>query len=160
MAIDNNGEGVRIMPGAQIIGNVHIGQGTSIWYNAVIRADEEKVDIGENTNIQDLVMIHVDREYPVKVGNGVTVGHGAILHGCTIEDNVLIGMGSIIMNGAHIGKNCIIGAGTLVPGGTEIEEGMVAFGNPVKVRRSVSEEEIRHIQESAETYARLSGLKG
>ena len=108
MNIDSN---VFIAPGARIIGDVSIKSGSSVWYNAVLRGDEGAICIGSNTNIQDLVMVHVSNNTSVVIGDNVTVGHGAIIHGCTIEDNVLIGMGSIILDRAQIGKNSIVGAG-------------------------------------------------
>ncbi len=114
MNIDSN---VFIAPGAQIIGDVRIKSGSSVWYNAVLRGDEGAICIGSNTNIQDLVMVHVSKNTSVVIGDNVTVGHGAIIHGCTIEDNVLIGMGSIILDRAQIGKNSIVGAGSLVTQG-------------------------------------------
>ena len=112
MNIDSN---VFIAPGAQIIGDVNIKSGSSIWYNAVLRGDEGAICIGSNTNIQDLVMVHVSKNTSTVIGDNVTVGHGAIIHGCTIEDNVLIGMGSIILDRAQIGKNSIVGAGSGFP---------------------------------------------
>ena len=114
MNIDSN---VFIAPGAQIIGDVSIKSGSSVWYNAVLRGDEGAICIGSNTNIQDLVMVHVSKNTSTVIGDNVTVGHGAIIHGCTIEDNVLIGMGSIILDRAQIGKNSIVGAGSLVTKG-------------------------------------------
>lgn len=145
-----------LLPGSVVVGDVTIGAQTSIWYNAVVRGDMAKIEIGENSNVQDNATVHVDNNFPTKIGNGVTIGHGAIIHGCEIEDDCIIGMGAIVLNGAKIGKNCIIGAGTLVPGGKEIPEGSVAFGNPVKVYRQVSEEDIRHIKENAAEYIDLA----
>ena len=124
---------VYLARGSVVTGDVTIGEGCGIWYNAVIRGDEDSVVIGPGSNIQDNAVIHVDRGYPVRIGEGVTVGHGAILHGCTVGDNSLIGMGAIVLNGAVIGRDCIIGAGALVTGGTRIPDGLVAFGNPAVV---------------------------
>ena len=141
MNIDSN---VFIAPGAQIIGDVNIKSGSSIWYNAVLRGDEGAICIGSNTNIQDLVMVHVSKNTSTVIGDNVTVGHGAIIHGCTIEDNVLIGMGSIILDRAQIGKNSIVGAGSL--------------GSPARVKRPLTAEEIENVQNSAKNYAVLAGL--
>ena len=125
---------VFIAPGAQVIGDVTIGSDSGIWYNAVVRGDSKEIHIGKRTNIQDLAVLHVDKEYQLTVGNNVTIGHSAIVHGCSVGDNVLVGMGAIIMNGAHIGNNCIVGAGALVTENTVIPDGMIAYGNPAKVR--------------------------
>ena len=155
MNIDSN---VFIAPGAQIIGDVNIKSGSSIWYNAVLRGDEGAICIGSNTNIQDLVMVHVSKNTSTVIGNNVTVGHGAIIHGCTIEDNVLIGMGSIILDRAQIGKNSIVGAGSLVTQGKYFPEGSLILGSPAKVKRPLTEEEIENVQSSAKNYAALAGL--
>ena len=145
-------EDVVILQGAVVRGDVTIGNGSSVWFNAVLRGDEDKIRIGEGTNIQDCAVLHVDKGYPMTIGNGVTVGHGAILHGCTIGDNSLIGMGAIVLNGARIGKNCIIGAGALVTSGTEIPDGWMAFGNPAKPVRRMKEEEIEANRRSSAIY--------
>lgn len=150
---------VFIAEGARILGNVEMGENVSVWFNAVIRADDEKIVIGKDSNIQDNCVLHLDKGTNITIGEGVTIGHGAIIHGCRIDDNSLIGMGSIIMNGAIIGKNCIIGAGSLVTEGTVIPDGSVAMGSPAKVRRLIREEEIEknkmaaaHYIEAAEKY--------
>ena len=111
-----------------------------------------KIYVGERSNIQDNAVVHVDNGFPTVIGNGVTVGHGAIVHGCTIEDDCIIGMGAVILNGARIGRNCIIGAGTLVPEGKEVPEGAVAFGNPVRVYLAVTPEDVSHIKDNAAEY--------
>ena len=138
--------------GCRIVGDVTIGRDSSVWYNAVIRGDDAEVVIGEKTNIQDLCMVHVCAGMPTVIGNGVTVGHSAIIHGCRIGDNTLIGMGSIIMNGAVIGKNCVIGAGALVTGGTVIPDNSLAFGSPAKVVRTIDAEGEEANRKSAEFY--------
>ena len=122
-----------IAPNSTIAGDVEISAGASVWFGAVIRGDNAKVTIGENSNIQDNAVVHVDMGKPVSIGKDVTIGHSAIIHGCTIGDNSLIGMGAIVMNGAKIGKDCIIGAGALVTEDTIIPDGKVAFGSPAKV---------------------------
>ena len=149
-------ENTYIFSGSVIVGDVTIGENTSIWYNAVLRADADKINIGKYSNIQDNATVHVDKGFPVNIGDNVTIGHGAIIHGCSIDDNCIIGMGAIVLNGAKIGRNCIIGAGTLVPGGKEIPDGSVAFGNPVKIHRQVTEDDIAHIQENALEYISLA----
>ncbi len=141
-----------VAQGAQIIGAVTIGENCGIWYNAVIRGDSDTIVIGNNTNIQDLSCLHVDRGHKLSIGKGVTIGHGAIVHGCTVGDNVLIGMGAIIMNDAVIGNNCIIGAGALVTGKMQIPDGSMVYGNPAKIVRNISDEELDEIKKNAEVY--------
>ncbi len=147
-----------IADGAKIVGdNISIGKDSSVWYNSVVRCDEnESVIIGEGTNIQDLCMVHTATGCSVKVGSGVTVGHSCVIHGCTIGDNTLIGMGSIVMDKAVIGSNCIIGAGSLVTGGTVIPDGYMAFGRPAKVVKELTEEQIAYNRYSAERYIKDS----
>ena len=143
---------VFIAPGAQVIGDVTIGSDSGIWYNAVVRGDSKEIHIGKRTNIQDLAVLHVDKEYQLTVGNNVTIGHSAIVHGCSVGDNVLVGMGAIIMNGAQIGNNCIVGAGALVTENTVIPDGMIAYGNPAKVIRPVENQDKMRILENADIY--------
>ena len=151
-------ETVFVADGAKLAGdNISIGKNSSIWYNSVIRCDEnESVVIGEGTNIQDLSMIHTGPGFSVKIGNGVTAGHMCLLHGCTIGDNTLIGMVSIVMDNAVIGNNCIIGAGSLVTGGTVIPDGHMAFGRPARVVKELTDEQIEHNKLSAEVYVQES----
>lgn len=144
-----------IAPGAHVVGNVHLGENVGIWYNAVVRGDTNSITIGDNSNVQDNTTVHTDSDFQVHVGKGVTVGHNAIVHGCTIGDNTVIGMGSIILNGAVIGENCIIGAGSLVTGKMRIPDNSLAFGNPAKVVRAVTTEEIKANQENAAHYLQL-----
>ena len=146
-------ESVFIADGAKVLGDVVMGEDSSVWYNAVIRADNARVTIGKQTNIQDGAIIHVDPDSPVKIGDGVVVGHGAIIHACTVGDHSLVGMGAIILNDAVIGNDCLIGAGALVTGGTLIPDGMLVLGSPAKVIRPVTEAEKAHTRESAEGYA-------
>ena len=122
---------------ATIVGEVKIKEDSSVWFGAVIRADNAKVEIGKCSNIQDNAVVHVDMKKPVIIGDNVTVGHAAIIHGCEIGDNTLIGMGAIVMNGAKVGKNCIIGAGALVTEDTVIPDNTVAFGQPAKPQKEI-----------------------
>lgn len=141
-----------IAPGAVVLGDVHLEENVGIWYNATVRGDREPIHVGKGSNIQDNCVVHVDAGYPVTIGENVTVGHGAILHGCTVEDNSLIGMGAILLNGCHIGKNCIVAAGALVTQGTVIPEGSLVMGNPAKVKRPVTEAEIQGNLKNAALY--------
>lgn len=144
-----------IAPSADIIGDVVIKENGSVWYQAVVRADNDRIEIGSGSNVQDSCVLHADAGYPVKIGDYVTVGHGAIIHGCEIGDNTLVGMGAIILNGAKIGKNCLIAAGALVTQGKEIPDGSMVMGSPAKIRRELTKEEIAGNRESAEEYIEL-----
>ncbi len=130
-----------IAPTATVVGDVTMGEKVSVYYSAVVRGDEEPISIGESTNIQDGCVVHTSYGAPTAIGARCTVGHNAILHGCTVGDDTLIGMGAIILDGAVIGSECIIGAGALVTGGTVIPDGMMALGSPAKVRRPLTDEE-------------------
>lgn len=144
-----------IAQGAVICGDVTMGNNVSIWYNAVLRGDMAPITIGDNSNVQECSVLHVSENMPLVIGEGVTVGHGAILHSCQIGDNSLIGMGAIVLDGAKIGKNCIIGAGALVTGGTEIPDGSLVIGSPAKVRREMTEAEIEANRQNAKEYVHL-----
>ncbi|RLD15198.1 MAG: gamma carbonic anhydrase family protein [Caldiserica bacterium] len=144
-----------IAESADVIGDVVVERGVSVWYGVVIRADLSKVVIKENSNVQDNCVIHVDHDKPTIIGKGVTVGHGAILHACEIGDNSLIGMGAIVLSGAKIGKNCIIGAGALIPEGKEIVDNSLVLGIPGKVIRKVTDEEVEKLKESSKEYLKL-----
>ncbi len=144
---------------ADIIGNVIIGDESSVWYHTVIRGDLAQVVIGAGTNIQDSSVVHASTGYPCHIGNSVSIGHGSIIHGCSIGNNSLIGMGSIIMNGAKIGEDCIIGAGSLVPQDMEVPDGMLAYGSPAKIIRPLTEEEKKGNQTNAITYMLLKGTQ-
>lgn len=141
-----------IAPTATVIGKVRLGAGVGVWFGAVIRGDGEPIVIGENTNIQEQTVIHTDPGFPVTVGAGCTIGHRAIVHGCTIGDHVLIGMGAIVLNGAMIGDDCLIGAGALIPEGREIPPGSLVLGMPGKVVRPLSADEIARSRVSAAHY--------
>jgi carbonic anhydrase/acetyltransferase-like protein (isoleucine patch superfamily) len=145
-----------IADGAHIIGDVQIGEHSSIWFNCVLRGDVFPIRIGDYTNIQDGTIIHVTSDqFPTLVGNRVTVGHGAILHGCQIKDGSLIGIGSIILDEAEIGESCLIAAGSLVTPGTKIPPGSLVMGAPAKVRRELTPEETVRIQENWQHYVEL-----
>ena len=141
--MQNIDDSVFIAEGARVVGDVTVGKDSSIWFNAVLRGDEDRIAVGEGSNIQDNCVIHCGQGYSTIVGNGVTVGHLALLHGCTIGDNSLIGMHATVMNGAVIGCNCVIGAGALVTGGTIIPDNCLALGSPARVIRKVTDEDLR-----------------
>jgi len=145
-----------VAPNAIIIGKVKLEKNSSIWFNAVLRGDIEKIVIGENSNIQDGSVLHTDPGCPLTVGKGVTVGHMVMLHGCEISDDALIGIGSTILNKAKIGKNCIIGANTLVTENKVIPNNSLVLGSPGKVIRKVTDDEIKVICENAKHYVENS----
>jgi len=147
---------VQIFPGVHTIGNVVIGENSSIWYNAVIRGDIESITIGSFSNVQDNSVLHSSRDFPLKLGDYVSVGHAAVLHGCSVDDNCIIGMNATLLNGSHIQKNSIVAAGSLVPGGKVFPEGSLIMGVPAKVVREVKEEEIEQIKDNALRYLKLS----
>ena len=141
-----------IAEGAVILGDVSIGKDCSVWYHTTIRADRAPVYIGEGSNVQDNAVIHMDYDLPVHIGRFVTIGHGAIVHGAQIGDYSLIGMGAILMNGCVIGQNCIIAAGALVTQNMQIPDNTMVMGTPAKVVRNVTEQELLHFKENAESY--------
>ena len=143
---------------ADIIGNVIISENANIWYNSVLRAEHHVVSIGENTNIQDGCVIHNGDDFDTIIGKNVTVGHKALVHGCIVGDNTLIGMGAIVLDGAEIGEFTLIGAGSLVPPGKKIPSGVLAMGSPVKVIRELTEVEKENLLKSAENYVKESKL--
>ena len=145
-------EDAMICEDAVVCGDVALGRGVNIWFHAVLRGDMGSIVIGAETNIQDGVIIHEE----TSVGRGCTIGHGAILHGCEIGDNCMIGMGSIILNGAKIGDNCLIGAGSLVTGQMDAPDGCLILGSPAKVIRNLTEEEIAKNRESALEYLKTA----
>ena len=149
-------ENAYVSESVDIIGDVKVEENVSIWFGARLRADMNKIVIGANSNIQENAVVHVDIESPVIIGENVTIGHSAIIHGCNISNNVLVGMGSIILNNAKISKNSIVGDGALVTQGKEFEEGVLILGNPAKAVRKLSEEEIKSIKRSADNYVALS----
>jgi carbonic anhydrase/acetyltransferase-like protein (isoleucine patch superfamily) len=141
-----------IAPGAVVIGSVVLGANVSIWFNCVVRGDDDTITIGDNSQLQDGCVVHVDPGVPVTIGSGVSVGHMAMLHGCEIGDGSLVGIKSVILNGARIGRNCLVGAGTLVTEGKEIPDGSLVIGSPGRVIRQLSPEEIRGVNSFADAY--------
>lgn len=137
---------------AEIIGRVNIGKNSSVWYGCIIRGDENTIDIGKNTNIQDGTVIHISKEHQTEIGDYVTVGHKAIVHACKIGNNVLVGMGAILLDGVEIEDDVLIGAGSIVTPGKVIPRGSLVLGSPAKVIRELSEEEIKHLKQSAIDY--------
>lgn len=150
------GKDVYIAPGAVVLGDVRLGDYSSVWYNAVLRGDINHIEVGHHSNIQDNCVLHLADEYPCVVGHYVTVGHGAIVHACTVADEVLVGMGAIIMDGAFIGKQSIIGAGALVTQGEEIPPGSMVLGSPAAVVRALTVEERGRIKGFADKYVELA----
>ncbi len=145
-----------IAPTATVIGEVTLGEETGIWYGAVIRGDKDRIEIGAGSNIQDNAVVHTSRGFPARIGKEVSVGHGAILHGCTVHDRVLVGMGAIVMNGAVVGEDTIIAAGAVVTEGTVIPPGSVVMGVPAKVVKQASPEQKAGIRKNAESYIALA----
>ena len=144
-----------VAPTADLIGNVTVGKGSSLWFGAVIRSDMERIEIGENTSIQDNCTLHADEGLPCIIGNNVTVGHNAIVHGCTVGDNTVIGMHSTILNGAVIGKNCLIGAGAVVKENSVIPDNSLVVGIPAKIIRTLDDANTKKQIANAEEYAKL-----
>ncbi len=142
---------------AVVIGDVAIGSESSVWFNAVIRGDVHSIRIGHRTNIQDLSLLHVTHDtHPLTLGDDITVGHHVVLHGCTIHDRVLIGMGAIIMDGVVIEEDCVIGAGALITGNIHIPSRSLVMGSPAKVKRLLTDAEVQWIKESATNYLRYA----
>jgi carbonic anhydrase/acetyltransferase-like protein (isoleucine patch superfamily) len=145
-------DGAWVAPEAQVIGNVVMDEGASVWFGAVVRGDNEPITIGPRSNIQDGSVLHSDPGSPLTIGEGVTVGHKVTLHGCTIGDNVLIGIGAIILNRAVIGRDSIVGAGSLVPEGKVYPDGVLILGAPARVVRELMPEQVAGLRRSAEHY--------
>ncbi len=141
-----------IAPDATVIGNVTIGNNVGVWFGAVLRGDNEPLVIGDDTNIQEDCVFHSDPGFPVTIGTGCTIGHKAMIHGCTIGNNSLVGMGATILNGVRIGNNCLIGAGALVPEGKEIPDNSLVVGMPGKVIRELDENAVQGLRASAQHY--------
>ena len=141
-----------VAPNAVVIGDVTLEKNTSIWFNATLRGDIEKIHIGEGSNVQDSCVLHTDPGYPLQVGKNVTVGHLVMLHGCYIDDNSLIGIGAVLLNGSKIGKNCLIGARALITENKEIPDNSLVMGSPGKIVRKVTEQEIEAMKQNAVRY--------
>lgn len=141
-----------IAPGAQVIGAVRMAPMSSIWFNAVLRGDNEPITLGPGSNVQDNCVCHTDPGFPLTLGEDVTIGHGAILHGCTVGDRSLIGMGAIVLNGAKIGKGCLIGAKALIKEGMEVPDYSMVLGAPGKIVRTLDEEAVRRFGAAADSY--------
>ena len=137
---------------AQVIGDVSLGEGASVWFGATLRGDSAPIVIGAGSNIQDGSVLHADEGLPLTIGDNVTVGHQVMLHGCTIGDESLIGIGAIVLNGAKIGKNCLVGAGSLVTEGKQFPDGSMVMGSPAKVVRQLTPEQIEGLRQSAKHY--------
>lgn len=146
----------RIAPNATLVGNVEVAENATILFNATLRGDYgSRICIGEGSNVQENSCLHLDYDQDCIVGRGVTIGHGAVVHGCTLGDNVLVGMGAVVMNGANIGANSLVAAGALVTEGMQVPEGSLVVGVPAKVRRALTDEEIAGNREAAEGYAAI-----
>ena len=141
-----------IAPNAQVIGAVELKRNASVWFNAVLRGDNELISIGENTNVQDGSVLHTDMGSPLTIGRNCTIGHLVMLHGCTIGDGTLIGIGSIVLNNTKIGKNCLIGANTLIPEGKDIPDNSMVLGSPGKVIKTLGDDFATVLQASAKIY--------
>lgn len=148
------GKDVFVAPSADVIGMVVLGDGASIWFNAVLRGDTDLIEIGAGSNVQDNAVLHTDPGIQARIGENVTIGHCAMVHGCTVGDNSLIGINAVILNGARIGRNCLVGANALVPEGMEIPDGCLVLGTPAKVVRQLDARVIASLAESAVTYRR------
>lgn len=146
------GAGVYIVPTAVVFGDVTLGDHSSVWYHTVLRGDINRIAVGHHTNIQDNAVLHVADEFPCHVGNWVTVGHSAIIHGCTVGDECLVGMGAILLDGAVIGEQCLIGAGALVTPGVNIPAGSLVMGSPAKVKRTLTDDERSGLKRWAQKY--------
>jgi carbonic anhydrase/acetyltransferase-like protein (isoleucine patch superfamily) len=160
------GDDYYVAPGAQLIGDVRLGAGASVWFNAVLRADDERIEIGAGSNVQDASVIHCDPARPTLVGSGVTIGHRVLLHGCTIGNACLVGNGAIVLDGVVLGERCLVGAGALLTPGKVFPAGSVIMGAPAQVVRAVGERELALIRHAAESYVervrryRAAGLAG
>lgn len=151
------GAGVFVAPSASVIGDVAIGARSSIWFGAVLRGDDHFIRIGEETSVQDNAVIHEGRDrHPALIGDRVTVGHSATLHGCTVGDLCIVGMGATLLDGCVVGERSIVGAGALVPAGMEIPPGTLALGTPARVKRDLTPAELDHLAQSAASYVALA----
>ena len=152
------GKGVYLARGAVVVGDVTVGDFSSVWYNAVLRGDINRIVVGHHTNIQDQAVLHLADEFPCLVGNYVTVGHAAVIHACTVGDETLVGMGAVILDGAVIGRQCLLGAKALVTARMQIPDGSLVLGSPAKVVRLLTEEEKQALRDSADKYAAIAAF--
>ena len=146
------GAGAWVADSATVLGRVALGPGASVWYGAVLRGDNEWITVGEGSNVQDGSVLHTDMGYPMTIGRGVSIGHQAMLHGCTVGDGSLIGIHAVVMNGVRIGRNCIVGAGAVVTEGKEFPDGSLIVGAPAKLVRELSQEQIARLEGNAAHY--------
>ncbi len=147
---------VWIAPDASVVGRIHIGRNVGIWFGCALRGDNEQITIGDNSNVQEHTVFHTDPGFPLTIGTGCTIGHRALLHGCTIGDGSLVGMGAIVLNGARIGRNCLVGAGALVTEGKEFPDGSLIIGSPAKVARGLDEADTERLGRTAQHYVALA----
>jgi len=150
--------GYYVAPNAAVIGSVVLGQNASVWFNCVLRGDNDIITIGDNTNVQDASVLHVDEGVPLTLGDNVSIGHKVMLHGCTVGDNSLIGINAVVLNHARIGRNSLVGASSLVTEGKEFPDGSLILGSPARVARALTEAEIAGLSQIAEHYVEKSGL--
>ncbi len=143
---------------ARVIGRVSLGARASVWFGAVVRGDNEPIVVGENSNVQDGAVLHTDPGFPLQIGSGVTIGHQAMLHGCTVGDGSLIGIQAVVLNGARIGRNCLVGAGALVTEGKEFPDGSLIIGSPARAVRELTPEQIARLRANAEIYVERARL--
>ncbi len=153
-AVEIAGDDCFVAETAVLVGRVRLENNASVWFNAVLRGDNELISIGENSNVQDLSVLHTDPGFPLRIGRNVTIGHKVMLHGCVIGDNSLIGINSVVLNGAEIGRECLVGANSLITEGKQIPDGSLVLGSPARVVRQLTAEEKSGLSASAETYVR------
>lgn len=153
-------EGAWVAPGAVLVGRITVRRGASVWYGCVLRSDMEgaAIDIGEDSNLQDGTVVHVDENLPCRIGARVTVGHGAILHACVVEDEAMIAMGATVLSGARVGRGSVVAAGAVVPEGMDIPPGVIAAGVPAKIRRETTDADRARLDHAWKAYARLRDL--
>ena len=145
-----------VAPGAALVGEVSVGRNASVWFNATVRGDMEPIAIGAESNVQDACVVHVDRGRPTRIGERVTLGHGAIVHASVVGDDVLVAMKAVVLSGCHIGRHCLVGAGAVIPEGTRVPEGSLVLGVPGRVVRPLRTDEIERIHANARAYVELS----
>lgn len=148
--------GAWVAPTATLVGQVRLAARSSVWFGAVLRGDGDTIEVGPATNVQDGCVLHADPGFAVRIGAGVTIGHRAVVHGCTVEDDVLVGMGSVVLNGARVGRESLVAAGAVILEGVEVPPRSLVAGVPAKVRRELTEDEVASIRRSAEAYVALA----